>query len=221
MRFSSTFSLVLSAALLAVPALAQPAANPPLYNTVKQKLLEGKQVFSFTQSKFDIAGILRSRQTLRLHLVRNAAQHAGVQRHRGDDRGLSARRRHSHDPPAGRAGMAHPARYRHRRAGRHCSHRGRCGPGARGRQVVALSTSGAAQFGQGQARTIWGINGINYRQDDQRQHAGGGDDRNAHRRGQRLRHRFGPGHRRGDHRQQRPERLLRISRRTTTGIRRW
>jgi 2-keto-3-deoxy-L-rhamnonate aldolase RhmA len=31
-------------------------AKPKLYNTTKQKLLEGKQVFSFTQSKFDIAG---------------------------------------------------------------------------------------------------------------------------------------------------------------------
>ncbi len=62
MRLSSTFRWVLSAALLGVPALAQPPAsgagnaNPPLYNTVKQKLLEGKQVFSFTQTKFDIAG---------------------------------------------------------------------------------------------------------------------------------------------------------------------
>src|SRR5437016_4983672 len=30
-------------------------SKPPLYNTAKQKLLDGKQVFSFTQSKFDIA----------------------------------------------------------------------------------------------------------------------------------------------------------------------
>ena len=40
--------------VLALAALAQP--KPPLYNTAKQKLLEGKQVFSFTQTKFDIAG---------------------------------------------------------------------------------------------------------------------------------------------------------------------
>jgi len=33
----------------------QPAAKPKLYNTAKQKLLDGKQVFSFTQSRFDIA----------------------------------------------------------------------------------------------------------------------------------------------------------------------
>lgn len=49
---------VVLAALYAVAQ--QPAARPaagkaPLYNTAKQKLLEGKQVFSFTQSKFDPA----------------------------------------------------------------------------------------------------------------------------------------------------------------------
>ena len=49
------FRLAVCAALLSVPALPQPAAKPALYNTVKQKLLEGKQVFSYTQSKFDIA----------------------------------------------------------------------------------------------------------------------------------------------------------------------
>jgi len=34
---------------------SQGAASPKLYNTTKQKLLEGKQVFSFTQSKADPA----------------------------------------------------------------------------------------------------------------------------------------------------------------------
>src|SRR6201996_6496475 len=40
--------------LLALPLAAQ-TAKAPLYNTTKQKLLDGKQVFSFTQSKMDIA----------------------------------------------------------------------------------------------------------------------------------------------------------------------
>jgi len=46
------------AVLLAVelPAQGPTAAKPKLYNTAKQKLLDGKQVFSFTQSKFDVAG---------------------------------------------------------------------------------------------------------------------------------------------------------------------
>jgi 4-hydroxy-2-oxoheptanedioate aldolase len=42
----------IGAALICGPALAQQAK---LYNTTKQKLLEGKQVFSFTQSKADPA----------------------------------------------------------------------------------------------------------------------------------------------------------------------
>ena len=53
----STF-LVFGIALLGVspPAQGQGAAKPKLYNTAKQKLLEGKQVFSFTQSRMDVAG---------------------------------------------------------------------------------------------------------------------------------------------------------------------
>ena len=57
------FRIVLALAVAGLPAVAQPqnngqaaGAKPPLYNTVKQKLMEGKQVFSFTQSKFDIQG---------------------------------------------------------------------------------------------------------------------------------------------------------------------
>ena len=45
-----TFSLLL---LFAV-ALGAQDSKPRLYNTAKQKLLEGKQVFSVTQSKPDI-----------------------------------------------------------------------------------------------------------------------------------------------------------------------
>lgn len=56
----------LSAAILCVfvaaqqPAGGQSATAPKLYNTVKQKLLEGKQVFSFTQSRMDIDGYCES-----------------------------------------------------------------------------------------------------------------------------------------------------------------
>lgn len=54
-------SSLLAVALLCGMAAAQQGqgqatAQPKLYNTVKQKLLEGKQVFSFTQTKMDIAG---------------------------------------------------------------------------------------------------------------------------------------------------------------------
>ena len=56
MRSSSAVNLMMSAALLSTPMLSQAQTKAPLYNTAKQKLLEGKQVFSFTQSKFDIPG---------------------------------------------------------------------------------------------------------------------------------------------------------------------
>ena len=49
--------VLLAFALACVPAaLAQTSPKPKLYNTAKQKLLDGKQVFSFTQSTFDPPG---------------------------------------------------------------------------------------------------------------------------------------------------------------------
>src|SRR6202050_1419754 len=60
--WSATQLLVCSFLALAVPGMQLGAQSPDsggakakLYNTTKQKLLEGKQVFSFTQSKMDIA----------------------------------------------------------------------------------------------------------------------------------------------------------------------
>jgi 2-keto-3-deoxy-L-rhamnonate aldolase RhmA len=50
------FSICSVLLLLSMSAAAQTPAKPKLYNTAKQKLLDGKQVFSFTQSTFDIAG---------------------------------------------------------------------------------------------------------------------------------------------------------------------
>src|SRR2546430_3899045 len=51
---------LIALALLGALAPAQQPAKPKLYNTAKQKLLEGKQVFSFTQSRMDIAGYCES-----------------------------------------------------------------------------------------------------------------------------------------------------------------
>jgi 2-keto-3-deoxy-L-rhamnonate aldolase RhmA len=53
------FAIVLTLAFAAAWLSGQPpqtGAKPKLYNTTKQKLLDGQQVFSFTQSKFDIPG---------------------------------------------------------------------------------------------------------------------------------------------------------------------
>jgi 4-hydroxy-2-oxoheptanedioate aldolase len=50
-----TSFLALPGVLLVAQSGNSTPPKPQLYNTVKQKLLEGKQVFSFTQSKMDIA----------------------------------------------------------------------------------------------------------------------------------------------------------------------
>jgi 2-keto-3-deoxy-L-rhamnonate aldolase RhmA len=47
--------LVSAVAIAGLNAQTSAAAKPKLYNTAKQKLLDGKQVFSFTQSKADPA----------------------------------------------------------------------------------------------------------------------------------------------------------------------
>lgn len=52
----SSISVAMIAGLAVAQQQGQPAAKPKLYNTTKQKLLEGRQVFSFTQSKPDPAG---------------------------------------------------------------------------------------------------------------------------------------------------------------------
>lgn len=60
--FATTSFGILACVLLALsgraqqPAAAQNPAPGKLYNTAKQKLLDGKQVFSFTQSRLDVAG---------------------------------------------------------------------------------------------------------------------------------------------------------------------
>ena len=54
MKSSLALGVMLCCGLM--PGWAQTSNEKPLYNTTKKKLLEGKQVFSFTQSKFDIPG---------------------------------------------------------------------------------------------------------------------------------------------------------------------
>jgi 4-hydroxy-2-oxoheptanedioate aldolase len=168
MRFSPTLDLVVSIVLLGVPALAQAQtpgagnAKPPLYNTAKQKLLEGKQVFSFTQSKFDIAGYCEAAKhydyawfemqhsTLEFKDVEAmiaACPHAGaIPMVRLPD----AQEWHiQHATDIGALGLVIPTVDDVERA-REAAKWARFPP-------VARRSSGA-----GQARNIWGVNGINY-----------------------------------------------------------
>ena len=160
MKFSSTSALFLSIALLGVSALAQPKAQ--LYNTAKQKLLDGKQVFSFTQSKFDIPGYCEAAKhydyawfemqhsTLEFKDVEAmiaACPYAGaIPMVRLPD----AQEWHiQHATDIGALGVIIPTVDDVERA-REAAKWSRFPPVAR------------RSSGQGQARTIWGINGINY-----------------------------------------------------------
>jgi 4-hydroxy-2-oxoheptanedioate aldolase len=53
-------AVVLLSVLAQQQGQGQDATKPKLYNTARQKLLEGKQIFSFTQSKMDINGYCES-----------------------------------------------------------------------------------------------------------------------------------------------------------------
>jgi len=158
MKLSHVIRLVLSTGLLSIPLLAQPV----LYNTTKQKLLEGKQVFSFTQTKFDIGGYCEAAKhydytwfemqhsTLEFKDVEAmiaACPHAGaIPMIRLPD----AQEWHiQHATDLGVLGVIIPTVDDVERA-REAAKWARYPP-------VARRSSGG-----GQARTIWGINGINY-----------------------------------------------------------
>jgi 2-keto-3-deoxy-L-rhamnonate aldolase RhmA len=160
--------LLSAASLLSVVAAAQQQGQgmetmkPKLYNTAKQKLLEGKQVFSFTQSKMDIAGYCEAAKhydyawfemqhsTLEFADIEKmiaACPHAGaIPMIRLPD----AQEFHiQHATDIGALGVIIPTVDDVDRA-REAAKWSRYPP------VARRST------GQGQAASIWGINGINY-----------------------------------------------------------
>ena len=165
MTLSSTTNLILSVALLGIPALAQTQSAggaKPLYNTAKQKLLEGKQIFSFTQSKFDIKGYCEAAKhydyawfemqhsTLEFKDVEAmiaACPHAGAT---PMVRLPDAQEWHiQHATDIGALGVVVPTVDDVDRS-REAAKWSRYPPVAR------------RSSGQGQARSIWGINGIDY-----------------------------------------------------------
>src|SRR5713101_5161754 len=166
MRSTSIFAFsVLAVALPGATAHAQQqgqVATSKLYNSAKQKLLEGKQVFSFTQSRMDIAGYCESAKhydytwfemqhsTLEFKDVEAmiaACPHAGaIPMIRLPD----AQEWHiQHATDIGALGVVVPTVDDVDRA-REAAKWARFPP-------VARRSSGA-----GQARTIWGANGVNY-----------------------------------------------------------
>src|SRR5206468_4353497 len=165
---------VLSLTLAILPAAAQQAApagaKPKLYNTVIEKLRAGKQVFSFTQSTFDIAGYCEAAKhydytwfemqhsTLEFKDVEAmiaACPHAGaIPMIRLPD----AQEWHiQHATDIGALGVIIPTVDDVDRA-REAVKWARYPPEAR------------RSAGSGQAASIWGINGINYRQTRSEEH---------------------------------------------------
>ena len=159
---TSQLNSLLSTALLLSASLLLAQAQAPLYNTTKQKLLEGKQVFSYTQSKFDIAGHCEAAKhydytwfemqhsTLEfkdIEAMIAACPHAGaIPMIRLPD----AQEWHiQHATDIGALGVIIPTVDDVDRA-REAAKWARYPPVAR------------RSSGQGQARTIWGMNGINY-----------------------------------------------------------
>jgi 4-hydroxy-2-oxoheptanedioate aldolase len=169
MRLTATVFVALLAAgfyCLTAPAQQpkQGGAAKPLYNSAKQELLDGKQIFSYTQSKFDIAANCEAAKhydftwyemqhsTLEfkdIEAMIAACPHAGAT---PMIRLPDAQEWHiQHATDIGALGVIVPTVDDVDRA-REAAKWSRYPP-------VARRSSGS-----GQAASIWGINGINYRQ---------------------------------------------------------
>ena len=145
------------------PAPGQAPAKPKLYNTAKQKLLDGKQVFSFTQSKMDIAGYCEAAK--HYDYTWFEMQHSTLEFK--DIEAMIAACPHSNAIPMIRLPDAQEWHIQHATdigvlgviiptvddvdRAREAAKWARYPPIAR------------RSSGQGQARDIWGINGIDYR----------------------------------------------------------
>ncbi len=157
--------LTMAAAPIAAQAPRSPqGAAPRLYNTARQKLLEGKQVFSFTQSTFDIPGYCEAAKhydyawfemqhsTLEFRDVEAmiaACPHAGAT---PMIRLPDAQEFHiQHATDIGALGVIIPTVDDVERA-REAAKWARYPP------------VGRRSAGAGQAARIWGVNGVNYRQ---------------------------------------------------------
>ena len=166
-RIVSSF---LAAALIAIPAAVrlrgqnQGGAKPKLYNTTKQKLLDGKQVFSFTQSRMDIDAYCEAAKHYDFtwfEMQHSTLEFADIEKmiaacpHAGATpmiRLPDAQEWHiQHTTDIGALGVIVPTVDDVDRA-REAAKWSRYPPVAR------------RSAGQGQAASLWGINGINYRQ---------------------------------------------------------
>ncbi len=159
---STAIFCILTAAVFGGLAAGQQQAK--LYNTAKQKLLDGKQVFSFTQSKFDPAGYCEAAK--HYDYTWFEMQHSTLEFK--DVEAMIAACPHSAAIPMIRLPDAQEWHIQH------ATDIGALGvviptvdDAERAREAVKWSRYppvARRSAGQGQAMTIWGVNGINYRQ---------------------------------------------------------
>jgi 4-hydroxy-2-oxoheptanedioate aldolase len=155
----------IGAMLCLVVAQAQPppAAKPVLYNTAKQKLLDGKQIFSFTQSKMDPAAYCEAAKHYDytwFEMQHSTLEFADIEKMIGTCphapaipmiRLPDAEEWHiQHATDIGVLGIVVPTVDDADRA-------------REGAKWARYPPHGRRSSGQGQATSIWGINGINYR----------------------------------------------------------
>lgn len=173
MRTSSrrtAICLPLAVTLLSVLAAApqrgqgQGASKPRLYNTAKQKLLEGRQIFSFTQSKMDVSGYCEAARHYDytwFEMQHSTLEFADIEK-------MIAACPHTAAIPMIRLPDAQEWHVQH------ATDIGALGviiptvdDADRAREAVKWALyppRGRRSSGQGQAMAIWGVNGVNYHQ---------------------------------------------------------
>ncbi len=159
------FCSITAAALAGVVALAQQnQTNPKLYNTAKQKLLDGKQVFSFTQSTADVADYCE--RSKHYDFTWFEMQHSTLEFR--DVEKMIAACPHTNATPMIRLPDAQEWHIQHTTD---IGNLGVIVPTVddvdRAREAAKWSRYppiARRSAGAGQAASIWGINGINYRQ---------------------------------------------------------
>jgi 4-hydroxy-2-oxoheptanedioate aldolase len=146
---------MLAQAQQSAPATSKQSGPAPLYNTAKAKLLAGKQVFSFTQSTMDPAGYCEKAKHYDFtwfEMQHSTLEFKDIEAATPMIRLPDAQEWHiQHATDIGALGVIIPTVDDVDRA-REAAKWARYPPVAR------------RSSGQGQAASIWGINGINYRQ---------------------------------------------------------
>ncbi len=166
-----------------VKAMMNPETPRPLYNRAKERLLQDKQITSYTISSFDPE--LYCEVGKHFDYIWFEMQHSTMSYD-------EVRRMILACPRVGAAPMIrmpdalrveHPEGHRPRRARDHRSHRRRRARGARRGALLPLSTVRTTKRRRRRLSRALERAGHELSRDDQRQHARDGDDRNARRRG--------------------------------------